>query len=211
MVRPSAKAEQRPGNGWPADPLQAIDMFHKGRDPATLSLRRLIRKLVKAEIPHAVMGGMAVYVHGHRRLTDDVDVLLTREGFARFRSLFVPKDYEPVAGRSRRFIDRANGVTLDVLVTGLFPGRGDPGPIAFPDPEKVRELIGKVFYIDLVTLIQLKLAAHRHQDFADVVELIRYNHLDEAYLPKLHKSLHRDFIECLEEKRREDDYQTRNG
>ena len=47
----------------------------------------------------------------------------------------------------------ANGVTLDRLVAGLFPGR-KPGPIAFPDPESVSEVIEKIEYINLETLIQ---------------------------------------------------------
>ena len=59
------------------------------------------------------------------------------------------------------------------------------------------------------TLIQLKLAARRHQDFADVVNLIRVHNLDESYQEKLHPSLHRDYVECLEEKRREDEYESR--
>ena len=63
--------------------------------------------------------------------------------------------------------------------------------------------------INLETLIQLKLAARRHQDFADVVNLIRVHNLDESYQAKLHPSLHRDYIECLEEKRREDEYESR--
>ena len=39
------------------------------------------------------------------------------------------------------------------------------------------------------------------------LELIRFNELDESFLPKLHASTHPDFIECLEEKRREDQYE----
>jgi hypothetical protein len=55
----------------------------------------------------------------------------------------------------------------------------------------------------------LKLAARRWRDFADVVELIRFNDLDESFLSRVHPSVHKDFIECLEEKRREDEYDAR--
>ncbi|HYT89313.1 MAG TPA: hypothetical protein VEL76_11460, partial [Gemmataceae bacterium] len=64
---------------------------------------------------------------------------------------------------------------------------------------------------ELVTLIQLKLAAGRYQDFADVVNLIRAHELDESFQEKLHSSVRRDYIECLEEKRREDEYEAING
>ena len=57
--------------------------------------------------------------------------------------------------------------------------------------------------------IQLKLAARRHQDFADVVNLIHFNNLDESFADGLHPSVRRDYIECLEEKRRDDEYEAR--
>jgi hypothetical protein len=102
-----------------------------------------------------------------------------------------------------------NGVGLAILVTGLFPGSGKPGPFAYPDPATVSEIIEQVQVIDLPTLVQLKLAARRWKDFADVVELIRYNELDESFADRLHESVRRAYIECLEEKRREDEYHTR--
>jgi hypothetical protein len=92
-------------------------------------------------------------------------------------------------------------------VTGLFPGSGKPGPIAYPKPTEVSETIDNLQVIDLPTLIQLKLAARQHQDLADVVNLIRAHNLDESFQTKLHPSVHKDFIECLEEKRREDEYE----
>ena len=65
--------------------------------------------------------------------------------------------------------------------------------------------------VNLVTLITLKLCAHRHQDFADVVNLIGVHDLDESFADRLHPTLRRDYIECLEEKRREDEYTAREG
>jgi energy-converting hydrogenase A subunit M len=63
--------------------------------------------------------------------------------------------------------------------------------------------------VDRATLIQLKLAARGHQDFADVVNLIRAHNLDESFLANLHPAVHQDFIECLEEKQHEDEYEAR--
>jgi hypothetical protein len=100
---------------------------------------------------------------------------------------------------------------VDFLVTGHFPGSGRPGPISYPDPADVSQTIDKIQVVNLPNLVQLKLAARRYQDFADVVNLIRFNQLDEAYLEKLHSSVRGDFIECLEEKRREEEYEAREG
>jgi hypothetical protein len=192
--------------------IKEIDMFFEGRDQVHKSLRRLVKHLQKAGISYAVMGAMAVNAHGARRTTDDVDVLMTRQGFDQFRALLVGHAYDQVPKRPRRFVDRKNGIAVDVLVTGLYPGTGKPGPIAFPDPDEASELMGgKVRVVTLPQLIQLKLAARRHYDFGDVVFLIAVHDLDESFLERLHPSVHRDFIECLEEKRREDEYEARGG
>jgi hypothetical protein len=189
--------------------LKELELFFQGRDRVHQSMRRLVKRLDKAKIPYAIMGGMAVFAHKHRRATNDVDVLLTEAGFEEFRNRFVPKEYDPIPGRPRRFVERSSEVTLDVLVTGRYPGSGKPGPIAFPDPATVGTSFGNVQVIDLATLIQLKLAARRHQDFADVVSLIRENNLDDMFADRLHPSVRQDYVECLEEKRREDEYESR--
>ena len=191
--------------------LKEMDRFFQGKSKVHATLRRIVKRLEKAKIPYAVVGGLALNAHRYRRMTTDVDVLLTPEGFAEFRKRHVGKHYETVPKRSRRFVDRSNGITIDILVTGLFPGTGKPGPIPFPDPSQVRKPIAEVCYVDLKTLVELKLAARRWRDFGDVVELIRFNKLDETFLKQLHSSVRDDFIECLEEKRREDEYISREG
>jgi hypothetical protein len=191
--------------------LKEISMFFQERDEVHKTMRRLVKRLEKANIPYVIVGGMAVFAHHYRRTTDDVDVLLRPEGLAEFRRLFLPKYYDTLPKRSRRFVDRKNNVPLDILVSGFFPGSGKPGPIAYPDPSQVSELREKIRVVDLVTLVQLKLAARRYQDFADVVNLIRFNQLDEAFAERLHASVRGDYFECLEEKRREDEYEERQG
>ena len=184
-------------------------MFFQGNDPVHRTMHRVADALEAAGIPYAIVGGMAVNAHSHRRTTGDVDFLLTTNGLETFRRLILTGEFERVPGRPRRFFDNATGVTFDILVTGLFPGSGKPGPFPFPDPVEVSVLIEGRRVVNLATLIQLKLAATRHQDFADVVNLIRVHNLDESFLSQLHPSVHGDFIECLEEKRREVEYEAR--
>jgi hypothetical protein len=191
--------------------LKEISMFFDGRDQVHKSLRRLVRHLKKAGIPYVIMGGMAVNAHKYERTTNDVDVLLTPAGLAEFRRLFVPHHYQNVPGRARRFVDQLNHKSVDISVTGRYPSSGHAGPIPFPDPEAVHGTINHIQFVELVTLVQLKLAARRHRDFGDVVELIRFNNLDESFTAKLHRSVRRDYIECLEEKHREDEYEEREG
>jgi hypothetical protein len=193
------------------DRLKEIGMFFQKRSPQHQTMRRLARRLKKAGIPYALMGGMAVNAHGAERTTRDVDILLTPEGLERFRQEFVDEVYEPVQGRPRRFVERQSGVAVDFLLTGRYPGTGEPGPLAFPDPAEASQEIDKISVLTLPQLIQFKLAARRHYDFGDVVVLIRTHNLDESFLPQLHASVRQDFIECLEEKRREDEYIAREG
>jgi hypothetical protein len=84
-----------------------------------------------------------------------VDVLLTAEGLAAFRQQFVDKYYDPMKGRPRRFTDKANGIAIDILMAGRFHGSGKPGPVAFPHPDQVGEVIEAI--------------QRRYRDFGDVV------------------------------------------
>lgn len=191
--------------------LKEVSLFFQGKDEVHKTMRRLARRLERAGIPYAVVGGMAVKAHKYRRTTADVDVLLTPEGLEAFRQRIAGKNYRLVEGRSRRFMDTANDIHIDLLVTGRRPGMGQPTPLTFPDPTKVCEVIDKIKVINLCTLIELKLAARRYQDFADVVNLIRFNNVDETFAKQLHPSVRQDYVECLEQMRREDEYEERNG
>jgi hypothetical protein len=211
---PETASIARPALGKPFDfnaRLTEISMFFEGNDAVHQTMHRVAERLEKAGIAYAIAGGMAVNAHQHRRTTGDVDFLVSAEGFAAFVEIVAAGEFEKVVGRPRRFLDPATGVTFDFLIAGRFPGSGNPGPIAFPLPSAVHERMGDRQVVNLRTLIELKLAAGRHKDFGDVVELIRVHDLNESYLPNLHPSVHGDFIECLEEKRREDDYERREN
>ncbi len=192
--------------------LKEIDMFFAGSAPVHQTMQRLTRQLQHAGIAYAVMGGMAVNAHGARRTTDDLDVLVAPEGLQQFRQEIFGEGYEqPSPRRPRLFMDRQNNVIIDFLVTGLFPGRGEKVAFAFPDPTEASEELNHIRVVTLVQLIQLKLACRRYQDFGDVVHLIRVHHLDELFLDRLHPSVRSDYIECLEEHRRDEEYKAREG
>src|SRR5271170_452573 len=104
------------------DRLKEVGMFFQKRSPQHQAMRRLARRLKKADISYAVLGGMAVNAHGAERTTKDLDILLTPAGLERFRQEFVDDVYQQVEGRPRRFVERQSGVMVDCLVTGLYPG-----------------------------------------------------------------------------------------
>jgi hypothetical protein len=81
-----------------AEMLKELDMFYQGKDQVHKSMQRLVKRLEKANIAYAIVGGLAVFFHEHRRATNDVDVLLTEEGFNEYRKRWVGKNYESVPG-----------------------------------------------------------------------------------------------------------------
>ncbi len=184
-------------------------MFFDGTDAVHQAMKNVAAEFDAKGVKYAIVGGMAVNAHRHSRTTKDVDFLISAAGWVELRRMVAAGQFLPVPGRPRRFVDPATKISFDILITGGFPGSGNPGPIAYPDPADVGELMDDLHVVDLPNLIQLKLAAGRYQDFADVVNLIRENHLDESFLQKLFESVHDDFTECLEEMRREESYENR--
>ena len=150
----------------------------------------LARRLDAARIPYAIAGAMALGAHGYERMTSDVDILLTRDGLARFKAAHLGRGYVEKFAGSKGLRDTENDVPIDVLIAGDFPGDGLPKPVSFPDPESVA-LEGRRFRIlPLTTLVELKLAsgmtaAHRLKDLADVLEVIRAVRLPEAFVEQL--------------------------
>jgi hypothetical protein len=195
-----------PVNFW--ERLKEISRFFQGRDQVHKTLRRLVKRLDKAGIPYAILGGMAVFAHGHKQATDDVDVLVAADCFSVLRDRFVPDRYTPSPERPRKFVDVKNDVIVHFRFAGASPRGTKMGPIVFPRPDEIAETIDGIHYVTLVSLIELKLAARRFRDLGDVANLIAVHNLDESFLQKLHPSLHRDYLVCLDEKRREKGYES---
>ncbi len=161
----------------------------------------LARLLDEAGIPYAIAGAMALGAHGYERATVDVDVLLTRDGLERFKGLHLGRGYVEKFPGSKGLRDVRNGVTIDVLIAGEYPGDGRPKPIAFPDPASpTAVVVGRFRVLGLSTLLELKLASgmtapHRLRDLADVLELIRLGGLSEALGAQLHPFVHEKYAE----------------
>jgi hypothetical protein len=190
--------------------LKEASRFVAGSSRVHRTMRGLVVKFEKAKIPYAILGGMAVNAHGRRQTTDDVDVLLSPQAFVQFRERIAEGNYHLKTGRRWRFIDRANGIPVDFVLAGTSPGWLRPSPVVYPDPENVTEMIDGVCYVNLRTLVELKLATYRYRDFADVTALIKARNLDESFAEQLDPTVRPDFIVCLEEKRRDEEFDARD-
>jgi hypothetical protein len=154
------------------------------------ALQKITRRLDELGIPYALVGAMAMFFHGYRRFTDDVDLLVTREGLAEIHRQLEGLGYVPPFAGSRHLRDAEYGVKVEFLVTGDYPGDGKPKPIAFPDPKQTSVVIGGVHCLQLPRLIELKLASGmtnptRISDLGDVIKMIRVLGLPESLADQL--------------------------
>ena len=76
---------------------------------------------------------MALNAHGFRRLTVDVDILVTREASRPSTRNSKASGYVPPFTGSKNLRDTEHGVRIEFLIAGEFPGDGKPKPVAFPD------------------------------------------------------------------------------
>ncbi len=167
------------------------------------SLRRITQRLDDLRVPYALVGGMALFLHGYRRFTDDVDILVTRESLALIHEKLEGSGYLPPFEGSRHLRDTVNGVKIEFLVTGGYPGDGKEKPVSFPDPSVVSTVIDGIKVLNLPTLVQLKLASGtapgRLKDLGDVQELIRVMKLSEAFAEQLDESVRDQYRKLWQE------------
>jgi hypothetical protein len=165
------------------------------------TLRKIALRLDSIEVPYAVAGGMALEAHGFRRLTVDVDILVSREGLKTLHEKLEGLGYIPPFAGSKNLRDTEHGVRIEFLITGEFPGDGKPKAVAFPEPEVAGVLIDGVRFLSLPSLVELKLASgmtgglHRLKDFADVIALIETLGLSAEFADQLNPYVRDKYFE----------------
>jgi len=187
-----------------ASPISAYDeglRFFMGEGILNETLRRVTKDLEDHEIDYSVIGAVALNQHGYRRFTEDIDLLLTKEGFEKFKKELVGKGYRPAfEGATKKFRTTAENVTVEIITSGEFPGDGKPKPVVFPDPSENQIEIDGVKTLTLEKLIELKLASgmtapHRLKDLADVQELVKVKNLTADFVEQLNPFVRGKFLE----------------
>lgn len=165
------------------------------------TLHRITRRLTELGISYAVVGGMALYRHGYRRFTDDVDLLVTEQGLRDVHGQLEGLGYLPPFAGSKQLRDTDTGVRVEFLVAGQFPGDGKPKPVAFPEPAQASVELDGIHYLALPALVQLKLASgmtggtRRMKDLTDVVALIELLRLPETFADQLDPYVRPKYLE----------------
>jgi hypothetical protein len=182
------------------DGARHASQFFMGEADVQQALIKIARLLRAEGIPYALVGAMALNEYGYRRVTVDIDLLLSREGLAAFKAKYLGRGYVEKFPGSKGFRDVENGVTIDIVLAGDYPGDGKPKPVRFPDPERSAIVGEHLNVLPLATLLELKLASGlsapaRLKDLADVLELVRAAALPEALAEQLDPSVRDKFRE----------------
>jgi hypothetical protein len=182
--------------------LREAGELYQGEGRLKKTYKRLAKCLNELGISYSLVGGYALILHGVRRFTEDIDLLVTNVGLIKLHEELIGRGYVRVSSESRNLRDVETGVRIEFLVTGEFPGDGKPKPVAFPDPRVVEETREGIKVINLKSLIELKLASGmtakaRLQDLADVQRLIEQHHLSSDFAEHLHPYVREKFLELL--------------
>jgi hypothetical protein len=168
-------------------------------DPAALrdvvrDLRRVVRSIKGAYV--VIICGLAVQELGYERYTKDVDAVVDSGHYGQVLAKLREGGYELT---TQFFLKhRLTGAKLDLLREGT---KMKDSRELLPHP---RELGPNLGFATLPAVIRLKLEAHRRQDLADVVELLKARPQDPGALAgQLPEHLRAELLELAEEARRE--------
>lgn len=168
---------------------------------------KLSQLLKKHDIKYAIIGGFALNIHGFKRQTTDIDVLMSKVDLKKFKDKLVHNGFAPrFRGAETSYRDPISNVGIDILLTGNYPGDGKPSALPFPEvsEDNVMNFDG-INVIDLKTLISLKLASFkslpqsRMKDRTDVSGLVKYLTLDESLCERLHESVRDEYLKVVSE------------
>jgi hypothetical protein len=187
-----------------------IDMYEEarryfmGEGTINKTLERLSKDLDERGIDYMVIGAVALLAHGYPRFTEDIDLVMTADGLNKFHDELIGRGYTPAfPGARKRLRSTRDGVSIEVMTTGEYPGDGRPKPVSMPDPAEASTAIDGVRFVTLEKLIELKLAsgisaADRLKDLADVQELIKIRKLDADFAVRLDPYVRAKYLELEE-------------
>jgi hypothetical protein len=177
--------------------------YFMGEGSLNKTLTQLAGDLREHGINYMVIGAVALLAHGYPRFTEDINLVLTPEGLEAFHRELIGLGYVlAFPGAKKRLRATKEGITIEVMTTGEYPGDGKPKPVSIPDPSQASTEINGIQVVTFEKLIELKLASgmtapHRLKDLADVQELIKIRTLKKDFAERLDPYVRDKFLELL--------------
>src|SRR2546422_2700767 len=196
------------------EPRSVVDTFGEGQryfmgeGELNNALERLVADLNEHEIDYLVIDAIALMAYGYPRFTEDIDLIMDSNGIDRFHRELVGLGYAPAfQGPRKRLRSTRDGVPIELISSGEYPGDGKPKPVSFPNPSEASIEIDGVKFPTLQKLIELKLASgmtapDRLKDLADVQELIKIRSLTDDFAQLLNPYVREKYLELLDAVRR---------
>jgi hypothetical protein len=178
--------------------------YFMGQGGLNNTLAQITSDLKEHGIDYMVIGAVALLAHGYPRFTEDIDLVLTPEGLEVFHRDLIGLGYAPAfPGARKRLRSTRDGVTIEVMTTGEYPGDGKPKPVSIPEPSTASTEIDGIKIVTFEKLIELKLASgmtapHRLKDLADVQELIKIRGLQPEFAAQLNPYVRGKFLELYD-------------
>lgn len=178
--------------------------YFMGQGSLNNTLAQITSDLKEHGIDYMVIGAVALLAHGYPRFTEDIDLVLTPEGLEVFHRELIGLGYVPAfPGAKKRLRSTKDGVNIEVMTSGEYPGDGKPKPVTMPEPALASIEIDGMQIVTLEKLIELKLASgmtasDRLKDLADVQELIKIRGLQKDFAERLNPYVRDKFLELIE-------------
>jgi hypothetical protein len=178
--------------------------YFMGQGSLNNTLAQITGDLKEHGIDYMVIGAVALMAHGYPRLTEDIDLVLTPDGLEAFHRELIGLGYVPAfPGAKKRLRSTKDGIIIEVMTSGEYPGDGKPKPVSIPEPSTASTEIDGIRIVTFEKLIELKLASgmtatDRLKDLADVQELIKIRGLPKDFASRLHPYVRDKFLELCE-------------
>jgi hypothetical protein len=178
--------------------------YFMGQGSLNNTLTQLTSDLKEHGIDYMVIGAVALLAHGYPRFSEDIDLVLTPEGLETFHRKLIGLGYVPAfPGAKKRLRSTRDGVSIEVMTTGEYPGDGEPKPVSIPEPSTASTEIDGIRIVTFEKLIELKLASgmtapHRLKDLADVQEMIKIRRLQPEFSEQLDPYVREKFLELYD-------------
>jgi len=161
--------------------LMEGSMHFENESSVFTSMLRIVKRLEELQVPYALIGAMAMFMHGYRRFTENVDILVSKEGAETCRESLIGSGYCSDAGAHLR--DAETGVRIKLFLHAAFE----------------TQLIDGIRCLTLSKLVGLKLERGqfpgRLRDLGDVQELILTLRLPESFAERLTPSVRESYLE----------------
>jgi hypothetical protein len=199
MTIPASNVDSRSVHETYAEGLR----YFMGQGDLHGALAQLSSDLKRQGIDYMVIGAVALLAYGYPRFTEDIDLVMTPAGLEAFHQNLVGLGYLPAfQGARKKLRSTREGVSIEIITSGDYPGDGRPKPVSFPVPSDASIEVEGVRIVTLEKLVELKLASgmtapDRLKDLADVQELIKVRGLNSDFADGLNPYVREQFLNLL--------------